>query len=894
MTRILLLSCILFCLLNISGIAQQCGYQNYGILIVKVIDQESGLFVHDLKLSLVFGDDQDVEARTTTLDDNSYCSEPYLFWENKSNSIPNQRCKYTKLFRQSWPTLGNSYLCVVPLESVNYNIASLLGFNKNFYFSRRAALSNKMNALNDSLFWHIRIEGKRKVETSTIRIPLHAAIDLCGERVNSTNAANNLNIARKTITLIRTKNKQIKLANSLTTCDYFILPLHSPVHDEISDSPLNTSKGISKILVVHDSDLTITQTIEPSSEYPFFTDFEFLAWQNERIKKERVFRILETGTFKEPSPTSRWRYFHFNKLKRMYEPFTVWNNMDSVRHIDETSIVVGFKSVDSITTVYHWNDTGWVSKQLQNNTARNREKRIESEAMEPKQELLRCESAKRNKPLQYFEQQTKLVTDTFWIINYGNTESRIELYPSKFYSFLNSKNDIRKKDIQPNEKVGIRYQRQFEQETRPTPSANYVKQPLEFIDDFCMISYANKSITLSMSYPIVKEGTAIELLNSKELHCKYVYLYSPFPLPNNTSLEYHVTTDSNGFIKSYGKKLSNGTKIGTWVTTQYNHSGEFLSNSSEQASKILTLHLQNERITTCTTQVVNLWSSYSLPPDTNWSKNANSLTITVLPTISYILISNENGQVQQKIRFNQLEEYSQLSLHLLKPNEAYYSSFGIKIPIKNTEEIYRLNWNAEHIKSLENELSKVHFNYQTDLIQSLNQHLAKLKKRFPKLSFGCDIQTLTATKFNKNVNYLQVGNWELNLSECDEKDRIKIKQLLESDTTIASVCYLLDRENHLYSDGQISIKRSSLNPVLSKGFKDTMSLFGFSNYQLNQAFDFGETYRFNYQSKIIDRHFFDQYNQLVEKFPELLFGIYMQGREVLVEPSDINMETFKE
>lgn len=624
--------------------AQRCGFEHDALIMVKLIEEESGAFQHHVKLSLVYGNNQAIETHSNQVDQGVYCSEPYIFWENTTNKIPKQTCANTHMVRTSFAGLGNAYLCVVPLETMNFNLATLLGFDKPLFLSRNEDAETVFSKLQDSLFWHIRIEDQgnkhKKAKPTLIRIPLHAAISICKEHIAEGYSYNHNFISKRTITILHTKQDQYQLVNTLPAYDYYIFPVRAKTYSDDNHPVEESSQGISRILVVHDSSGQVTQTITPDSENVFFTSTEFVTWPISIFQHRRVFRINKETSIQNKQTKRSTSYYSFNHMSKRYEPDEELNQMDSIKFDETNGRLIGFKNIGDVTNIYHYIDKAWVLQLSKNNPKRVPDTVSSNLTPKPKARI-QCERSQRNLPMQSFSAYTKTVQDTFWVMNTGDGEASLKLYPSVYYSWEGAKNSDRSQTLKPKERAAIIYERSFEQETKPTPNPRYVKQPLEFITDFCMIQYQKEDITLSMSYPIVKEQTTTSKEEHGITHYSYPYNFPPYPTPTHTQVEYHVLTDSNGYILSYGKQLSNGTKIGTWVMTEHTPQGDQITNHVEQHAKLLTLNVQGDTITRCQLQVVSAWNSYTIEPDTNSRLLSSHRTIIIPPTISYINIKKK-------------------------------------------------------------------------------------------------------------------------------------------------------------------------------------------------------------------------------------------------------------
>lgn len=201
--------------------------------------------------------------------------------------------------------------------------------------------------------------------------------------------------------------------------------------------------------------------------------------------------------------------------------------------------------------------------------------------------------------------------------------------------------------------------------------------------------------------------------------------------------------------------------------------------------------------------------------------------------------------------------------------------------------MYYVIWKNDYIQSL-----KKRFN-QNELLEQLSKHFLRLKKQFPTLSYTCDLRSNPYSKYQQQNNYIQTGNWILNLNECTADEREAIKERIATNTSITCLSYVISSNPTLFSDGSCNVTLSPFQPTLSKEFLNALAHAGF---KLNPAVSPGSngTYFFSYAHPMIDLHYFETYNRLCEEFPTYLFYILTRGYEHIVDPSEMSNFNIKE
>jgi hypothetical protein len=867
-------------MISFSAYAQQCGFENYGVITVKVHEQETGAFIHGLQLSLVYGDGEPIKTTANGHDDGILCEEPYLFWENYGDNIPKQVCKFTTLHRTKLEGLGDAYICIAPLQEDVYELNSLMGFNTKKLFAKT---NEKLSA---ALQWHVQIKDANKnnkdvrFKTTLIPLPLHAPINICFNHLQSAIYAGTSSVQQKIIQVSATKDGQFKHKVDMQQCEQYIFvpyytnPTFSNIHYP------DYKPKLEKLAVISDSNMQGIQNdlpLENSRKYYSKGRIEWLNWNNDRIKSNRVFRI--PADYKYPNDNGKYMhlYYSFNKSKGLYELDTLLNNKDYIKYNDYNLNVIGIDEILSDNeiklNIYHLKNAQWQFIKEEITTREGIVKQpLKNDSTEIKEAILTCTRAERNNGMLYqIGQKHELeIVDTFWIKNIGGASTIFKLeYTNHF--FVAAQNE-KKASINAGDSIAIVYKRTH----KPSIINNWLEHNkqipgLQFFDDYGTINYAEKSLQLSKSYIVDIDYTLPVISETINGIKEEQYVIANFDnsklLDTTARLHYCILTDSSGLLVAYGKKIG-FAKIGEWRKIVRNDKGKVVKYDIEQYDKLLTLSLYNDTIGNCNISTLKLWSIGDFEVS---KKDATSLTIGIPFNTVDITITNNKGSVKQSINYTELKEIDELKLYLLKENQLYYHQSNLKIPLDTCNEIFSIIWEPQ-------------FYYATDMSKPINtkthipihrnevleKYFNEYKKKYPTLKYIIDYDTASRqSKMDfeprpKSIHFI------LDLSTCTDVERAAIKERISKDENILHLSRQMQCGSYAKANGTIHIQTSVFSHKLPDDFFKMANSLGFDTKLITGGWQ-SNYHTITYKSQLLDDEFYKNYNKLCEAFRSFLF-----------------------
>ncbi len=878
-------------LLIISSIklqAQTCQYSGYGAIVVKVQNVPK-----DLKITLVNGITQPIEAVCNNNNNTGLCAEPYMFWQNNSNKIPPQTCKYNKLFRESFPNLDDAFVCIVPLQNKEMDCNNLLGFRAAEFFNRTMETEKQVALLRDSLQWHLKVETKNSVQY--IKLPLHCVIDLCEQLLENEFVINPIDLATKTIEL--TLNKENKFTATIDPAVYnnYLLP----VYVASSTAFAMESHSLVRVLVYNDSCSCIVQNIVAYKDGQNLwhsnanQKLELLNWNNTYVYNKKMFRVPSQTIIKSTNNEQPYMYYSYNSKDKKYELDKVFNQLDFIDYNTKTFKITAYKysEQNSKNTIeqyelqsnkWHWTKTKYLDAENKFATPQ-------------KLAIITCTKPTKCLPLQYFKNESVIATDTFWIKNIGDTLAEVTLDKVAPFSFLGKKWGMLKATILVQDSIAILYHRTFVQESANNFTNGFILNFLTTVIDFATLKSNNQIITLNCNYPIVKETASLEIQadGSKIFTTKSSNLQPVF-LNDSAIVKQYISTYTNGYIKDYGtmyyhnkySKNSATDKLGKWQQYQ-NYTGNSIPKFKEEVhTKLLTLTIANDSIKNCWYEYGFMWSIGNRNYFKDMQKNiGDRITIPLYDNAADITIGSSRGSIRYPL-FKFLDNEI-VTLYLLKDGEPYYYNQGIKVPRDSNSEVYKVNFTWQYATLITKPKTIVQDPYYKEGRTAMLNYFQTLKKGYNNLNYYMSNEVKSANKFKgKNIIEHSHNPLELylDLSKCTNAEKQAIKQAIIMDNNISSISLVMQKNTKLFANGGISINTEPIPIATDTSLINFANLAGFEKdktiampYQNNTVF-------LRYNTKIIDEQFFIRYNMLCEKY--LYYNIILQTDRPYITPNE--------
>lgn len=281
---------------------------------------------------------------------------------------------------------------------------------------------------------------------------------------------------------------------------------------------------------------------------------------------------------------------------------------------------------------------------------------------------LECFHPNRKLPVFYFDkgENTKTVTDTFWIWN--TTKNDIPVYLNPYYH----KDWTMPSVIKANSKVPLVYNKAFE---------NF-EGYYYTINQMAGIEYGHEKLSVTLYTQLVNKNATVRKMSDGSLQ---------FTIPLDRVKHNYLYTFPNGLLKEAGCKLNADSskiggitiksKFGDWYDIEY-HGMNF------------SFELMNADIKECKVYYTNSRDAKDYPIFVTGNKfnylfpeNANQIKIIKdSSSITYPLVNGENNRA--------------IELYLLQPNEPFMIINNIKQPVDYKHHQYAVFYNA--MPNLEN------------------------------------------------------------------------------------------------------------------------------------------------------------------------------------------------
>jgi hypothetical protein len=822
--------------LKVSGAcAQRCEYENFGAILIKAIDQQTGLPIRGLNMKLVYGNGNQIEEIGTIDADNPkermMCIDPYVFWENQGGKIPKQYAFDTRMFRQEFPNAGDHYICVVPIRN-GLNAKSLFAYRVgNFYSAFPWTQMAHVDMKNNGYFVELKIKDLDGAKNGGLyagqqfRIPIAAVADICKNNLHKQKGQfSHVGKLNPIEVVLRANDSNFKAIIHHSSFDKYPIPYYRAM----PPSEESTSAFECERIELHDEETgIIQQTLFTFSESKFRTkgEIEYGDFYREGITPVRHFRV--PAMERQPIKISEncFLYYRWNDATQLYEEDTLLNNKQETFFNRETRQMFAKDLVEHDTEMvsfhYALNNKKW---ELVKTDRHPKPKSIKQPTIVPKA-VCSIEIPRRDLPVQYFDQgNEKNVVDTFWIVNHGH--KKLQLKTTKvtgFYFMVPT-------EIDAQQRLPIIYQRVF---MGTSPFGNNFQEvigPYEFISDALEISCAGgPPITASINYLMLNHQAKIQNLEGAG---------KEFTIPTSKDRCKKVITNSAGYLYEYGDYfLPSWSRIGEWIQID---STEKDQQKVIQYHKLFRLELANADLKECSVTVVNKWSA------ADYKQEFPGL-ISISPMISFISVKKDSASAGYQIDFNALKQEDGVTLYLLKPNADFFYQGQIKVPVNMQHQQYKVLFEPAYRIFQERPQSIPNMDWE-------KYYMNSLRAKYPNLKYD-NLGSQETNGASSNAADFMV----LDLAACSAKERIKILKTLENDSNIQSVCKLFNPNTYQFCDPNIYIrdkKNQPIDPAIMKRAKE----FGFE-YTGIKTLTAQQQNTFKYQSKIVDEVFFNAFNQ---------------------------------
>ena len=835
---------VLFNAIIFDADAQQCGFENQGAILVKVIDEQTGQPIRGLNMQLVYGNGNPiVEIGNIDADDprdRTNSIEPYVFWENKGGKIPQQKAYDIRMFRQEFPRAGDHYICVVPtLNGLNAKSLFVTQMG-NYFFALPWTQMAHVDTKNNGYYVELKIEDTDGAKNGGLyasqqfRIPIAAVTDICKNKLHKPKGllsdAEKLNPIE---VVLRANDTNFNAIIYHSSFDKYPIPYYRAM--SLSEEGTSAFE-CERIELFDEATGSILQTLFTFSGSKFRTkgEIEFGDFYQDGFKPVRHFRVPALEINSNKTFENCFLYYRWNVETQLYEEDTLLNNKQQTNFNRETKQMYAKNQEVRDDTLYDFyyalKKRSWELVKTEQHPI---DKPLEVQRITPRANCY-FQITRKDLPVQYFDQgHEKTIIDTLWILNVGNKKAQLKS-TSLYFKVP--------QEISPQERLPVVYERKFIGANRFGNNIMEVHGAMEFISDGLEISYEDgPSIKTSINYLILNHKVYLQKLEGAG---------TAFTIPISADRCKKVITNSAGYLEEYGDWfLPSETRIGQW--TQIDSTGKY-NHQTVQYNKLFRLQVANANIDSCRVFVVNKWDARE------YRQNFPG-QIAVSPMISYISVTKDSASAMYFIDFDALKQEDGVTLYLLKPNEDFFLRGQIKYPINMQHQQYKV-------------LFEPLFRIQQERPQSVprkdweKSYMNNLLEKFPNLKYVNHISAETTKAATGNVKFRV-----LDLSFCTAKESISILKTLENDTNIRSVCKLFNPNSYHFCDQIIFLRdktRQTPDPEIVKKAKE----FGFEyiGVQTNPSeFQF----QFSYQSKIVDGAFFEAFNRLCKALSLPLFDL---------------------
>ncbi len=826
--------------------AQQCGYENYKAIIVKVIDKDTKQPIRGLKMYLSYENGTPIIQVGTNLKKKQVsgaCKDTFLFWDNSSpEKIKEAHCTDTRLFRQSFPNAGDHYICVVPGYGGKNDLS-----NYSFYAGIREEdfMKADKDTANSILFRHLLInltiedtEGGRngrQYNSQKIRIPVAAVTDICKNYLDSRSGLLNGEKLNPVIVELKANDALYRAHIKHDAFSNYLVPYYKRIIHPLNPEAEYTISQLVKIELYDERTASLLQTILPprhkaNGKIWKEGNMEFLNFYNDENNEKPGFRVPASHGQDNKEEKNVFCYYRYNPEVALYEEDTLLNNKMETRYDKDTRKMYATDWKDTgdylVEYSYALQNKQWVLLQ----THKHEKVKPDVLVIARSQGMCYIEVPDKVLPVQYFDSSNlKIIIDTFWLVNYGNTTAKIaqQYKEDKYFIFPST--------IRPNQRLPIVYHREFIRENRFNNNLQEVRGPFDFISNALRLTVNNENeLSLGISYMMIGRHAAVGKLPDGGLH---------FEIPYKEDQRFIVNTFPDKMWKEYGRIYAlDSSRIGEW--TMVDSSEKYLQ-KKVQYNKVLHIYLENAPIQDC--RIINYygWSIVENPKEYRGK-------IIVSPHLKSIFIYKDSLKVVYPLDFDEMQQEENVTLFLLKPGQDYFYSGKIKIPITPNYNRFVVRWTPDYEWGRGKPgpdggklWKKEYFN------DILDNH--------PALSYDIDSGTHDF--------------YTLDFSRCEEKEKKKIFSIIEKDANIASLGLMFyngaknfcDNKILLIDPANMKLDSTLMSRAASAGFK----------YKDIQASAGHYTYTFEYKSKIVGEEFLDAFNYMCETNKKRRFSLNM-------------------
>lgn len=819
-------------------IAQPCDFQNHGAILVKVIDAGTSKPIKGLKIYLAFEKGQPItNTAESRISANILAQDTFLFWENKAKNIPNTNSKCA-IKRARLINAQDHYICIVPNKSGLNDLSLFSSQNGITTVSMPWSPQIHLQQLGQSYFLKLKIEDIDNEKNGglyrdqLLSIPIAAVTDICRNNLFNLDGKINKNISLDPLVIeLKPNDTSFKAEVKHHSFGHYLVPFYNVYGYSYSDMKENFNNcELEKIELFDELSQQILQRIEPPySHSKRWTKgkIEFANFRNETRPRKLGFRVPVENIPYEQKP-QQYFYYYYNTETHLYEEDQLINSKDNLTFDEKTQRI---QSLEEISTT---DKTIFNRYEMQNQEwrliATSTFEKPESERVKNKVAKCYFIESHRNLPVQYFKNTrdnetgiTTDVTDTFWIVNYGNVSANLKVNSIGRNNYF----DV-PKIIKPNEKLPIIYNRRWiYRERAMNTNFGEVQGFFELVSDALTIEYDGQEVNASISYTMIAKDAIVTTQSDGSL------LFNQRFHRTMGAEQWRISTFPSGHLKEYGQ-MANGTKIGQWTIID---SSEKYFVKKEQYAKRFYLQIANPSDKECKVQLVSAWNMTE-------DKYVAGQPIYIDSTVKQLIVRRDSAVATYTIDFENLQERDGATLYLLYPNQDYFYYGKVKIPLDVNHQQY-----------------KIQFNTNNPRIENNVDFFEMLLKKYPKLQYyDVAANNNNLDKFRRFSSPFYI----IDLSSCSSKEKNKILADLEENSNISFISQPINYNSKSFNGNTIYILQNNNKP-LDATFLEKAKFLGF-NYTGITAGTSTYQHNFIYQSKIIDKVFYIAFNKLCEAF----------------------------
>jgi hypothetical protein len=823
--------------------AQQCGFENYGAILVDIIDASTQNPIRGLDVYLAYANGQPIqEIGQTSYDEqkSETCIDEYIFWENTNQKIKKSGCVYTNLYRQPFPNAGDRYICVVRTHNGLNSKSNFATHSGKYTQASFSSTVPQFDSNDNSFFIYVLIEDHRphrkqgRYTTQHVRIPIAAFTDICKSNLDGNDGKLRNGQELQPIRIeLKPNDPDYKAVALHPAFAKYLIPYYQTGRsrqDAFHDN--HTIYALQKIELYDEKSLQLLQTIEKprqSNKTWGIGSVSFANFYNELNSTHNTgFRVPAKSDAADIRKNQQYCYYMFNEQKNLYEPDTLLNNKQYTRFEPDTKRMFATNWTETSDSLiahhYELKDRTWILVETEKHEKPKPTEPIVTIKKEIKKAKCYIENPYLFKPLQYFKQEDeKVIVDTFWIGNYGNDTARINILESTYFNIPHV--------VAPNQKLPIVYQRKFIGEDKLSNNIYVVPKPFQYINDYFRIQYNGEEILSgTINYMIVDHSAMVEKQTDSSLHVT---------ISNGFERIKMISTFPSGYVKEYGEYyLPDQCKIGEWTVVD---SSQTYFLRKEQHNKLFTVQVANADFKNC--RLIRVENKDLLE-----SEQINRTRFAVGRNTTEILINDGKAFARYPFDFESMQQEEGVTLYLIQPNETYLYNGKVKIPIDIQHQQYKLLFHSEFLSDLPLNLKG---DYELQFLQ-------KLKTAYPSLQYY-NLDTLTdMVKGSKSSEAF----WVLDFSQCKPPEKENIFSRLEADRVIRAICILPKNNSQYFFDNTIYIMDKSYK-TLDSVIVSKAEMYGFAYTNLQASMSHNQ-FNFRYKSKIVNEDFIKNYNLFCE------------------------------